>query len=1453
MHLMLRVESPGSDRTVDVVATVEPTHTVEELRRALAAHPGVVGGPTLVRRRTGQVLDPGASLAEIGLVSGEVLLLAEPAADFGPPPPEAVVRIEAIGGPASGWRAELGPGTYIIGRPWSRAEGDRAYRAIPDAAVSRAHVRVVVGEDLRVTIEENPEATNPLLVDGHRPVGPVPVEVETEIRLGDSVLTFRPVDAQPPERIDQLGQVAFHRTPLRPARPEPVELPPFSKVPQPPEPARFSWFTSLAPLLGGILMAVVLQEPRFLFFTALAPITGAAGWFEGKRRNRARHERDVATFEKRFAEWEAAYARAHAAEETARLAAAPDIADLRRRAERRDRTLWSRGRDIPELLSLRVGLGPAEASITATHTTDGDDELVARLEEVAERYKGFDRVPVSVPLQELGVLGIHGPRREVASLAQALLIQAVALHSPEDVVVAAAATPEMGLVDWLKWVPHTHATGSPIAGPHLAADRRSTDQLLRALIDVAEFREGSTDHGVDRRWPWVLVVLDRLIEPDPHLVAQLLDRCPEVGISVIWLSDTADRVPPQCRAVAELADRTEVGEEQLSKLWFTDPEVPTAWFAADGVERSLPDHVARSLAPLRDASSATSTSSIPRVVPLFAAHGVDEVTPGWIQQEWAVDRRGDGGYALQTIVGMTADGPLRLDLVADGPHGLIGGTSGAGKSELIQSLVAGLVALHSPRDLSLMFIDFKGGSASEVFKDLPHISGRVTDLDETLALRAQVSLRAELRRRVALFSEHAAKDMAEMRRLHPEAAPPSLVIVIDEFATLVKQLPDFVADLIDIAQRGRSYGVHLLLATQRPSSSVDDNILANTNLRISLRMLDRAESMSILNAPDAAEIPVPLKGRAIARMGPGQLVEFQSAYCSAPLAEVSGRPPIVVTPFGLDEPLGAAISTPSGSDGPEPRTQLDALIDAIRAVGHPPVRQIWNELLPEHLPMTDADRARRTPGYERDPGRLVLLGMADDPANQVQHSCVVDLESGGGLLVLGTGGSGKTTVLRTVAASAALDDARAGGGTVAIAALDFSSGELRGLRALPQCVGVGTLDDMEATTRIIETLDVEIARRRGAAESDPAARSPRVLLLVDGYANLIEALQSTRGGQEQTSDQWLSAFHRVLLDGRQLGIHSVVTADRAGSLRSAVFAAMTQRLVLRQIDVSETKALGIPATQGMPPGAGYLDGLRVQVATLTPPEGDDDEALRAFASILDVPAPTLLQPPLPTAVRRPEGFRSDGWSGLVGVADITGAQVPFDLSSLDVLVTGPPLSGKSWALRSLAEQLEAAGRAVYALGAEDSGLRQFPWKAAAWGIAEVESLLGTMKAELEFPGRDAVLVVDDLDLLEGMAFDSAVMGLGQNRSVRMLGSTTSFGYSNNEVVKRIRSARQVLYLQPASSREVAETIGVMRLPLLRLGLSMPPGRGMFVRNRIPTVVQVHLPDDVPDARAPRTP
>jgi S-DNA-T family DNA segregation ATPase FtsK/SpoIIIE len=291
-------------------------------------------------------------------------------------------------------------------------------------------------------------------------------------------------------------------------------------------------------------------------------------------------------------------------------------------------------------------------------------------------------------------------------------------------------------------------------------------------------------------------------------------------------------------------------------------------------------------------SAASATTGIPRVVPLLDALDLPVPTGDVVARRWAAPRP----YGLEATIGTGPDGPLTIDLVQQGPHTLIAGTSGAGKSELLQTLVLALAVQYPPERLNFLFIDYKGGAASADFRALPHNVGSVTDLDERLSLRALASLRAELRRRLALL-EGRAKDLAGMQRIAPDEAPPSLVIVVDEFATLVKEIPDFVSGIVDVAQRGRSLGIHLVLATQRPTGAVNDNILANTNLRIALRVLEAADSIAVVGAKDAAFIPVPLRGRAYARTGPGPLTAFQCAWSGAPYEADAQASPVVVRPF----------------------------------------------------------------------------------------------------------------------------------------------------------------------------------------------------------------------------------------------------------------------------------------------------------------------------------------------------------------------------------------------------------------------------------------------------------------------------------------------------------------------------------------------------------------------------
>jgi DNA segregation ATPase FtsK/SpoIIIE, S-DNA-T family len=822
-------------------------------------------------------------------------------------------------------------------------------------------------------------------------------------------------------------------------------------------------------------------------------------------------------------------------------------------------------------------------------------------------------------------------------------------------------------------------------------------------------------------------------------------------------------------------------------------------------------------------------------------------------------------------VGLGPDGTFSLDLVADGPHALIGGTSGAGKSELLQSMVASLISCHPPNRLNLLFVDYKGGASSTVFRDVPHTVGYVTNLDASLSMRALTSLRAELDRRMRLL-EGKAKDLAEMLERDPDEAPPSLVIVVDEFATLVKEIPEFVAGIVDIAQRGRSLGIHLVLATQRPSGSVNDNILANTNLRIALRMLDNAESGSVIGSPEAASIPVPLRGRGFARLGPTQLVPFQTAFAGAPL-EGGAQRPVVVRSFettGVGAPL--ALSTP-GSEQPtaelaasEPRTHLDAVLDAVveayERSGLPASRPPWREMLPDHITL---DELAADPRYEiapEDAGRVVALGQLDAPEDQDQYPALVDLEDGGGLLVFGAGGSGKTTLLRTAVLSA-VRAAEPGG--LAVFGIDFASRALKNLEALPEVPAVAGGDDLEGVTRIIALLGAELERRRTllaearaetlsayrAQGGDAAGSLPRILLVVDGYANLVASM--TGASFASNLDEWLQDLHRVVIDGRQVGIHTVLAAERRAGVPALIQSAVAHRLVLRQADPAGYAELGIPLATAsgldLEPGRGLWRGARlVQVACISP---DGDGRAQAEAVLAEAerragrPSPVRTEP-LPAVVAADALPAPAEGRVPVGVADLTLDPVWVDVEHTHVLVTGVPRSGRSTAARVVADGLEAAGYEVWKLGRQGSPLAEGAdlHRSAFGRPAGIQPVLEEL-AELLDSSPTAVprvLVVDDLDTLEDPGLNPLWERLAGHDAVRVVATieNRSFsGFSMNALLNEVRGARRLLVLRPDDPMELFQMTGVKAQ--IRPGTPMPPGRGVLLADRIPTLVQVAEP------------
>ena len=1502
-------DDQGVQPPTDLRVLASPDHTVADLTAALGEHLAIAARPSarLVRsqgrhhrpevpRPGGQPLDPSSLLGDIGLRSGERLAITTgggPHVARGRSPAPAAARPETrvvvASGPDVGRTAPIDRGV-TVGRDRSCElqlhDPTIARRALRVTSRSRCAARPSDTRSAVATLEGSPVAIvrpldgTPFAVDATAFGGAdgdgdrVPVRADEVIRVGATTLRVEaarpsPIGAaadapgsQGPGGDEPFGEVLVHRPPSPLPVLEPVTLPPLGDLPVRSEPPRFGLLVALAPVLLGVTLAIV-YSPRMLLFAVFAPVMAGAAYLEARRRNASRFDRAVDTARDRLAALCADVESAQRRERRARFERTPDLARLQENAASRPPRVWPHDRSTTGELVVRLGLGEVRSLVSVQPETGGDPDLRAEIDETIAGLRHLADAPITVDLTRDRIVAIVGPTADVADLVASIVLQIACRYTPTDLVVAAAVHSDDPASTWLSWLPHVRSSSSPIAAAHVAVGD-DADRLLRSLLSVAEYRvTAGRDEHVEE--PQLLVLIDASLGLDPPSVGGLLNAAEQAGISVVWLAREAGEVPWQAALTISCRGLLDEQPSTVSGAASAESDRPIE------IDRLPPDRaalLARTLAPYRDAQ-ADERRRLPAIASLGDALSVDRVDERWVERRW---RQADG-RSLPVPIGVTASGPFIIDLVQHGPHGLVGGTSGSGKSELLISLVASLVACHSPAAVNLLFIDYKGGSSSDPFVDLPHTVGCVTNLDAFLARRALVSLRAELNRRMAILAGRA-RDLSELTARFPGDAPPRLVIVVDELAALVEDVPDFVAGLVDIAQRGRSLGIHLLLATQRPAGVVNDNILANTNLRIALRMLDGTESASLVGTRDAAAIPTDARGRAVARLGSDPPTMFQSAWSGVPPIGPAGRPPIEVRSLRPARPTIDAAQDLSADrslvdlDG---ATQLDEILMAVRRLaasrrvprGHRP----WHDELPANLHL----RTVRSADCDRTAGGAgVVLGLLDEPGHQRQVPAVVDLATGG-LAVFGSGGSGKSTALSTLAWSAALDDEHHGDGGLLIFGLDFGSRDLEPVGRLPHCVEVAAADDMEAVTRVIALLDRLVRERRStkAGPERPAPLDrPRVLLLIDDYDNLAATFEGP--GVPVALSPWLETINRVIVEGRRFGVHTALTASRRAAVRASVLTALTTRIVLRQAEPAGYAEFGLPSSlhdAELVPGRGFLDAsTQIQIAITTdetaarpaPTEADDEARLRIG------PLPTVVRL---DAIAAGEGRapatgdhidprrldRPDRRPVVLGVADLAppGEVVTVDLDTNDLAIVGEPGSGRSTTLRTIGTQMIGAGVDVWAVGPAGSPLadlerldrRAFGDLAAV--VELVEAAVATTAARPELAAaskrnRDAgpVLLVDDLDALDRPELERPFGELCTAGVRWVAATTTQRSYSTNPLVHALRRARCQLWLGPATSREIQEVTGTP--PAIRPGVAMPPGRAVLVAGRQATVLQVAI-------------
>ena len=839
-----------------------------------------------------------------------------------------------------------------------------------------------------------------------------------------------------------------------------------------------------------------------------------------------------------------------------------------------------------DFLYYRLGLGQVPTSYKLTY---GQEERSGKKDALEEegyalytRHKKIPDLPIVANLSH-GPVGYIGPRNLVLEQLQLLVMQLAVFHSYHDVqVITIMPEEERDQWDWLRWLPHATLQELNVRG--FVYNQRTHDQVLNSLNQILKLRKAQKEEATRQETTlysphYVVLVTDEKLILD-HIIMEFFTEDPtNLGCSLIFVQDVMSSLSENIKTVVNIKDRNTgqlvMEEGILREIDFRLDHFP------EGYDK---ERIARTLAPLNHLQNLKS--SIPDTVTFMEMYGAETFSDLQVLQKW---QQNAPYKSLAVPIGLRGKEDLvylNLHEKAHGPHGLIAGTTGSGKSETIQSYILSLAVNFHPHDVAFLLIDYKGGGMANLFKNLPHLLGTITNLDGAQSMRALASINAEIHRRERLFREFEVNHINQYQKKfkNGEATEPlpHLFLISDEFAELKVNQPDFIKELVSIARVGRSLGVHLILATQKPSGVVDDQIWSNSRFKLALKVADRTDSMEMLKTPDAAEITQ--TGRAYLQVGNNEVYElFQSAWSGADYQPdkdemgIEDHTIYLINDLGQYEVLNQDLSgLDLAEDIKEVPTELEAIVSQIQLLTEsqqiPPVPQPWLPPLKERMTLQELEPIQPKEAWEQKKPVSVLLGMADIPQAQKQEPVSVNLSKDGHILLYGSPGTGKTTFLQ----SAAMDLARKfSPKDVTLYLMDFGTNGLAPLGQLPQVADTLLLDQTEKIAKFVRIMERELNRRKkllsdygvGTLELYRQAsgqQEPAIVILLDSYESMKE---------EAYEAELFRLLVRISREGLSIGVHLLVTAGRQSNLRAQFYANFKHQLSLPQNDVGEVRSI----------------------------------------------------------------------------------------------------------------------------------------------------------------------------------------------------------------------------------------------------------------------------------------
>lgn len=827
------------------------------------------------------------------------------------------------------------------------------------------------------------------------------------------------------------------------------------------------------------------------------------------------------------------------------------------------RNLWERTQSDRDFLDVRVGMGYEDLCVNVKSRTDSngfqmeDDDVRELSEQIIEETRIVDNVPARISLLKNNTVGFVGERSRVINLIRNMIIALTTEHCFEDVrIVGLFSEKEKKEWEQLKWLPHIWDENRQFR--FLAFDKEGTHNICEIIHELLKDRKKERKNDSFRNAaipkPYYIVLFGdkNSVEKEP-LMQELFDNDPSIGITSLFLFDDMYSLPHDCKFIVDMDKGPYAFDcKEANKKFIFTPDAPTTSENMDLFARRMSaiklDGFAREI-------------GIPNSVTFLQGYGVKSVEELNIFERW---QKAEPYKSLAAPIGVMSGGKsFSLDIheKAHGPHGLVAGTTGSGKSELLQTWILSMCICFHPYDVSFVIIDYKGGGMANLLEPLPHVVGKITNIGANIG-RSLVSLQSEIKRRLAIFDKYGVNHIDKYQKLFREGKVdeplPHLIIVSDEFAELKKEEPEFMSGLISAARVGRSIGIHLVLATQKPGGVVDDQIQSNSRFRLCMKVQDVNDSREMIKRPDAAKITQ--CGRTYIRVGEDEYFDlFQSYWSGAPYFGSVAKQDNIGNQVRIIDDSGRRIKTVSNektrfkSDVDE----LTAIVKHIQSIAKDhQIKELngpWLPELPEKLFFESIDvESNGFNGEEwcESPEWLkVPIGKYDSPKTQSQGIQSIDFNQDGHYGIYGAPGTGKTTLLKTIIFSLCKNYSPK---DVNIYILDCGGWSMSAFSNMPHIGGVALDCEEEKFFKLEKLIVEEIEKRKriflkNSVNSLVAYREsvsddlPAIIIAIDNIVPIFDLYPDLE-----------NFFVMLARDGATYGIYMVYTANSTSGVRYKV-------------------------------------------------------------------------------------------------------------------------------------------------------------------------------------------------------------------------------------------------------------------------------------------------------------